>query len=248
MTLYIDVGGTFIRYMIENKTYKVKNTGFLEIIKNLIKTYNITKIKMSFAGQVKDNIIYSAPNINTDILDLQNIFKIPVFVENDLNCAVLAEKEYFQTDDIIAIYIGTGMGCGIVKNNQLIDGFTEIGHIPFKKSKFICGCGKDNCVELFSSGSAIKKFGYTTFEELPQNLKELFLEGVMVATANLITILNPKILVFGGGVIENNPLMINYIKDNIAKYAFNLSLKKLLITQTKLTNGALQGTKYIKER
>ncbi len=83
-------------------------------------------------------------------------------IENDLNSAVLAERLYWKSDNIIAIYIGTGIGAGIISNGILIKGNLgfagEIGHIPFKKAPFNCGCGKDNCIELFCSGGAILKW------------------------------------------------------------------------------------------
>jgi len=86
---------------------------------------------------------------------------------------------------------------------------------------------------------------FDTFSKAPQNIKDSFLEALMFASATLITLFNPKILVLGGGVIENNQFLVEYINNNIKKYAFNPNLEDILITETKLKNAPLQGCKLL---
>ncbi|HHB94410.1 MAG TPA: ROK family protein [Campylobacterales bacterium] len=260
MNLYIDMGGTYTRYQIDNDNMVVvKDRDIISLLSDIIKKYpQIKQVNISFAGQVKDNIILSAPNINIKNLDLHSYFpNIKFRVENDLNCAVLAESNYWKSGDIVALYIGTGIGAGVISGGRLINGFSngagEIGHIPFRQAPFLCGCGKDNCVELFSSGSAILKWAeylnmdFKTLEELPPNLYNQFLEGILYSTSILITLFNPQILVLGGGVIEKNSFLIDYIQDNISQYAFGSNLKDLEIVQTKLDNASLEGCKLFKK-
>jgi glucokinase len=85
-----------------------------------------------------------------------------VEIENDVNCAVLAEAHDQISSNIVALYVGTGLGCGVVSDGRLLHGHdslaSEIGHIPYKSTPFLCGCGKDNCIELCASGSGMLKW------------------------------------------------------------------------------------------
>jgi len=258
MNLYIDMGGTYTRYQIDKqKRVVVKDRDIISLLQNIIEKYSqIKQVNISFAGQVQEDIILSAPNINIKNLDLNDYFPdISFRVDNDLNCAILAEADYWDSSDIVALYIGTGIGSGIISDGKLLKGFSngigEIGHIPFKTAPFLCGCGKDNCIELFSSGSAISKWAnylnmnFKTLDELPSNLYNDFLEGVLYGVSILITLFNPKMLVLGGGVIECNNFLVKYIRDNISQYAFNPNLKELKIVQTKLENAPLDGCKLL---
>jgi len=257
MILYVDMGGTYLRYEIDNKIYIEKESNIIMLIKKLTKKYPVKQVNISFAGHTKNNIIYLAPNINIKNLNLKEYFpNIKFLIENDLNCAVLAESKYFNEKNIVAFYIGTGAGSGAVIDGNLIKGIEnsalEIGHIPFRKAPFLCGCGKDNCIENFCSGIALQKWAkylkenFKTFAEAPKEVKDNFLEALMFASATLITLFNPKILVLGGGVIENNQFLVKYIQENIKNYAFNPNLKELIITKTKLKDAPLQGCKLLK--
>jgi len=86
---------------------------------------------------------------------------------------------------------------------------------------------------------------FKTLEELPKELYNDFLEGILYSASVLITLFNPKILVLGGGVIKENSFLIDYIRDNISKYAFNSNLKELEIVQTRLDNASLEGARLL---
>ncbi len=258
MNLYIDMGGTNLRYQIENREIVIsKERDIIYFLKKLTKQESkIDRVNISFAGEIRENIIFSAPNIDIERLDLKSVFpNIEFRVENDLNCAVLAESRYWKSKDIVALYIGTGIGAGVISGGELFKGSSnlagEIGHIPFKKAPFLCGCGKDNCIELFSSGGAIVKWAnyldkdFKILDKLPPNLYGDFLEGVLYSSSILITLFNPKVLVLGGGVVEKNSFLVNYIQDKISKYAFNPSLKDLKIVKTKLKNAPLEGCRLL---
>jgi len=257
MNLYIDIGGTHTRFQLDNnKIVYTKDRDIISLLDRLIAQYPIQGVYISFAGEVRDNIIYSAPNIKIDKLDLNALYpNIKFRVENDVNCAVLAQSDYYSCGDIVALYIGTGIGAGVISNNQLIKGSrgvaTEIGHIPFKKAPFVCGCGKDNCIELFCSGGAIKKWAeylngdFQKLDELPKDLYHNFLEAFLYSASILVTLFNPKILVLGGGVVESNSFLVEYLQKNISKYAFGASLDGLEIVQTKIDHAPLEGCKIL---
>lgn len=172
MNLAIDAGGTNLRAQIWDneklvKSLKSKSSeiGLYSWIKNILKEFNsIDTVGIAYAGQVEDGKIISAPNIKVDKHNikeaLESEFDISLKIENDLLCAVLAESFAHKSDDICAIYVGTGLGLGVMESGKIIRGkhnmATEIGHIPYKKAPFNCGCGRDNCIELYASGSGLK--------------------------------------------------------------------------------------------
>lgn len=95
---------------------------------------------------------------------LQKHFKMPVYVENDGNCAALAESVTGAAEDIdssVTIRIGNGIGGGIIINNRIYTGFNfaaaELGHmvIAFKGER--CTCGRKGCWEAYASVPALIK-------------------------------------------------------------------------------------------
>jgi len=232
MILVVDIGGTFFRYKF-NAIYEKLNTKEIDIIEKLtqlIDKFNPEAVGISFAGQVNNGVILSAPNINIKTTDLKKIIKIPFILENDMNCAVVAEREYFKSDNIIALYSGTGLGAGIIDNGKLIRGYKnlagEIGHIPYKETPFICGCGKNDCLEFFAS-SKIEEVG--TFNE--------YKEALSKAVGILAALFNPEIIVLGGGYYLHHKFEID------KKYIPNFDKVKLKITS--LNDAPLMGAQIL---
>ena len=274
MTFAIDAGATYFRgeiYEDDKLLRKIRQTssqaGLGSWIESILQdNQDIKTICISYAGQIKDGVILSAPNIAIDIHEIKSYFQkkyhIKLFIQNDVNCAVLAEANYFQEDDICAIYVGTGLGLGVVSSSTLITGFsgvaTELGHIPYKKAPFKCGCGKDNCLELFISGSALGKWKkYKNIDET-FTLKELrnkpnieiykeFEEALLYAVATVITLFNPKIVVLGGGIIEANKELKSIISTRLENYAMPNALYGIKIVNTKLADAPLIGALMLKD-
>ena len=89
-------------------------------------------------------------------------YQIPLEIDNDLNCAALAENEVDSSKMLAVLYIGTGFGSAFIQNGMLIKGaynFSgEIGHTPFKTTPFLCGCGRRDSEytnERFKSSKSI---------------------------------------------------------------------------------------------
>ncbi|SMC09679.1 ROK family protein [Nitratiruptor tergarcus] len=256
MKLALDIGGTYIRWEIidrEKGKKQLHNIDLQRFIEDLINEKRITAVGISYAGQVCNNKILSAPNIHATIEPQK--FGIPYIIENDLKCAVLAEAKFFNTSSITALYSGTGLGSATIDQGKLVRGYKnlagEIGHIPYKKAPFRCGCGKDNCIELFASGSGLQKWAdYLKIEASLKNEKlyNLYTEALLYAAATALTLFNPSILVLGGGVIKHNPGIIDYIQQKIAQYAPPFTLKEAQIRLTQLEDASLEGIKILLER
>ena len=88
--------------------------------------------------------------------ELQKLFKLPVFVENDANVAALAEARFgagVGVNDFLFVIWGTGVGGGIILNGEIYRGPTgaagEIGHVTIDYNGPPCNCGNRGCVEAY---------------------------------------------------------------------------------------------------
>ncbi len=270
---YLDIGGTFIRSEVvlsDGSFFKEvfsSKEDFVAYLEALIKRYNIKEIAISFAGQVKEGVILSSPNVkveeNFDIRGyFQKKFKVELKIDNDINCALLAHSKESKINNLALLYVGTGLGAAFMSDGKIVRGEDnlsfELGHMPFKKAPFLCGCGKDNCVELFSGGAGMQKWLHLkglssmSLDELQkgqnQQAKEIydnFLEGLLVATATLVTLCNPACLILGGGVIKSNKYLLDIIKKEIARYALPKSCEHLSISLDELEDASLKGAKLL---
>lgn len=184
----IDIGGTKILCgLIENKNGQViytckKKTNssndicniVIELIEELISSVNVNfskilKIGIGAAGQIDriNGIILSSPNINCSNLNIKKIleekYNIPIYVGNDVETATLAEMMYGAGktyNNFMCVFVGTGIGGGLVINRNLIRGVSgtagEIGHIKIAFNGKKCGCGKNGCLEAYASRTAIE--------------------------------------------------------------------------------------------
>ncbi|XP_033976428.1 bifunctional UDP-N-acetylglucosamine 2-epimerase/N-acetylmannosamine kinase isoform X2 [Trematomus bernacchii] len=95
---------------------------------------------------------------------LSDALHLPVWVENDGNCAALAEKKFGHgkgVENFVTVITGTGIGGGIIQNNELIHGTTfcaaELGHIMVSLEGPECSCGSRGCIEAYASGNALQR-------------------------------------------------------------------------------------------
>ncbi len=89
---------------------------------------------------------------------------IPVALTNDANAAAIGEMTYGAArgmKDFIVITLGTGVGSGIVINGNLVyghDGFAgELGHVIVRRNGRLCGCGREGCLEAYTSATGVAR-------------------------------------------------------------------------------------------
>src|SRR6516162_6426574 len=209
--------------------------------------------------------------------DLEKLLGVPVFVENDCNIAALgvyvAELKS-KPRSMVGIFIGTGIGAGLIVDGELYSGFShtagEIGHMVLEVSGPKCGCGNKGCLEALASRTAIFqqikagiKDGQKTIltEMLGDNLEDLrsgdlrkairrgdkFVDRVVesaaeyigIATANLVNVLHPEVVVLGGGVMEAlADEMMSVIVETTKDYAMPGAMKGVEIIASKLGDNA----------
>ena len=170
--------------------------------------------------------------------------------------------------NIICVTLGTGVGGGIILDGKLYRGSDgsagELGHTavnPF--CGLICKCGNEGCLELFSSATAIVRMAKEDLAQYPQSLlkdQELTAEKIYeagrkgdalalavferagmylgVALSNLINLLNPEIIVIGGGVANGWDLFVNPMRKTIAKRAFPSQAEHVKIVRAECGDNA----------
>ncbi len=264
----IDLGGTKTEgilldekhNIIERKRIKTtQENGYDSIVKSITflindlkkKTSEKTSIGLCTPG-VTDPNSGLIKNSNTQCLigmplknDLENILDQEILMENDANCFALAESVLGSAKGynvVFGIIIGTGVGGGIVINETLHKGRTNIagewGHHTLHPNGNECYCGKQGCVETYISGPALEKrwFEITEKKESLQSIvqdlsdekakqwKKEFLENFGTSLANVIDILDPDIIILGGGV-SNIPFLYDQGKKAVYDKVFSDSIE-----------------------
>lgn len=227
--------------------------------KNLLKKYKILAIGMSSPGAIDSNngiVLGAAPNIReyqgVKIKEIfQKIIKVPFFVGNDVNCATFGEFTFSKINkykNIMMITLGTGIGGGIIIDGKLQFGkhnFTgEIGHMPYKGKiweNFASTKALTSKVSKYLqreiSGEEVLKIVKTN-----KNVEKIFLEwldNVGYGLAIIFMILDPDVLIIGGGISEGYSFDSMSFWDNHIKKFLDPNIKiKMKIFNASLGNKA----------
>lgn len=193
----------------------------------------IDSIGIGLAGQLADDgeRVVNAPNLGwRDVpfaAQVRQATGIPTRVVNDLSALLWGERHAGAVegcDDVLAAFVGTGFGGAILADGNLIDGAGgkagEIGHCKVVVNGRQCGCGQRGCVEAYVSGVHLER----QLEELGlvpdlgaadvsardtdgpvAELWQSATDMLAVTLANAVTLLNPAVLLLGGGVLDNLP-------------------------------------------
>lgn len=252
----IDIGGTSIKHGVidEKENFVTKDEqptqawlGGLsivekskEIINNYKELYQIEGVCVSTAGIVGSNgeILHSGKQI-PDYTGIQlkeileNNFNIPCSVENDVNCAGLAEVisgASKGTSVSVCLTIGTGIGGCIIINNNIFRGFNssacEVGYMHLDGGEFQDLASTTALIENVEKRKGFKRGGFDgkkifqlakngdiiCIEEIDKMIKYLS-EGI----ANICYIINPQVVVLGGGIMAQKHYLENKIKLSVSK-------------------------------
>ncbi|MBT2583384.1 ROK family protein [Planococcus sp. ISL-109] len=166
-----------------------------------------------------------------------------VEVENDANCAALAEVKFGAAKGlsrVVCITLGTGLGGGIIWDNKLISGgphggAAELGHMVLYPNGARCGCGRLGCAEQYVSGTAIKRrikeaglslaplelFERAASDAQARELVEQFAEDLAIYISTLQAIFDMEMLIIGGGVSESAGAWFDELQRQLEKVLLN---------------------------
>ncbi|MCR5254901.1 MAG: ROK family protein [Acetatifactor sp.] len=241
----LDIGGTFVKYGVFTDSFReIKSgkeptvicvDGFFRQICGIVERLSeehgdYCGIAISAPGFIDTNT-----GINTDFSidecftrhnlkrELGDIFDCPVAIENDCNCAALAERDLGSGrdgEDFLMITLGTGIGGAIVRDNKLYTGANfKAGELGF----CILGPGKEVgatslLVDKVSRYIGEKINGEYVFAHMYNEgiayIYEKWLEDLAVVIGNAIALLDPKKVLIGGG-ISAEPAFINDLREKI---------------------------------
>lgn len=116
--------------------------------------------------------------------EIQKYIDLPVYIENDANCAALAESVAGAAKDAehsITITLGTGVGSGVIINKRLYSGFNgagaEIGHMTIIVDGKQCTCGRRGCWEVYASATALIEQAKEAAKSNPDSMINKLVEG-----------------------------------------------------------------------
>jgi len=214
-------------------------------IENLVRPYldqygqeHFKCVTLSLASLMnrERTVNYNSPHIKgLDNISLTDILTgrlgLPAFMERDVNTALLYEIWRRNMDSrgiIVGIFIGTGLGNAMCIDGKVYIGHSgsacELGHIPVLGFSEGCGCGKNGCIELKASGKTLFYLAEHVFHCPVTDIFEKYgdrdevldvIRACAVAAATEITILDPRCVVLGGGVVEMKGFPMEYFEQTV---------------------------------
>jgi glucokinase len=229
----------------------------------------------------KTGVILHAPNLGPTWNDLpittllSERLGCPVYLGNDVDMGAVGEHALGAGRgyrNLVAIFVGTGIGGGLILNGRLYRGarYTagEVGHMVLLADGPLCGCGKHGCAEALASRTAIEREirariaagreslvptimaeqerevmsssviatalekGDTVVQEVMAQAQ--YYMGLLVA--NVVNLLDPQVIVLGGGVVERlDERYIEPVREVAEQYYLNQQDKnEIHIVATKL--------------
>ncbi len=209
--------------------------------------------------------------------ELEKQLEVPVFAENDCNISTLGVYEvelHAKPKHMVGIFLGTGIGGGLIVNGELYSGFNraagEVGHMVLQVDGPKCGCGNQGCFEALASRTAIFKQVHAAVKDgqktiltdmLGKDLEDMrsgdlrkairrgdkFVEKLVeaaarctgIAVGNVLNLLNPEVVVLGGGLIEAlEDEMMTIIAETARKQALAGTAKGIEIKACRLGDEA----------
>ena len=299
-TAGIDIGGTNLRCGILGEEGTVKSRLSVSFPKSLDEAekqvdfiignvkqflsanekYGVKSIGVGIAGQIDDktgSVLFS-PNLNWHEVPLKYILEketgLDVYIANDLTAITYGEWKFGSgkgEDNIICIFVGTGIGSGIIIEGSLYSGCSnasgEIGHITIVSGGRKCTCGNYGCLEAYAGGLGIANIAKERAAADMNGFKNIInaagggIDGISAETVadaykagdkkaaeliretgaylsdgviSAINLLNPCVIILGGGVIDGIPGLYDTVKKEAGKRALKASMSKLRILKSGL--------------
>ena len=200
----VDIGGTNLKAGLVDEngvllaTQKMKVASIADddglawtvasLVQELAHTVNIPVSDVASVGvgvpgtvEIRSGSINYTCNLPLRNVPLRKLFhrylSIPLYIENDANCAALAEFLVGAGRDskrFVTITLGTGVGAGIVHNGKIYHGANgmagEVGHMVIQRGGLPCPCGRHGCWEQYASATALKRMTAAALAANPHSI------------------------------------------------------------------------------
>jgi len=269
IVLGIDIGGTYLKIGRVENGIIVKQTSnnvdskatkeetlfsLFEAIDSIINS-DVTAIGIGVPAVVDPitGIVYDVQNIPSwkevalkDIVEQR--YNLPVYLNNDANCFALGEKIFGKEKDyenFIGLSIGTGIGMGIIINNNLYNGVLcgagEVGMLPYK----------DGIMEEYSSSFFFSKNYHQTAEELSLSAAEGNEEAIQAyvefgfhlgeCIKSILYMYAPEAIILGGSISKSFPLFKESMELSLQSFAYKKQIEDLKIETSNHEGIAILG-------
>lgn len=192
---------------------------------------------------------------------VENEFGLPTTLENDVNAALWAERKLGAARGVkhaLMLTLGTGLGGALLLDGRLYRGAQgaagEVGHIIVDQYGESCRCGLRGCLEAYVAAPAFERIGFRTvglFERgafTGELIGRLAVEGsaaakqaldeigswLGVGISNLTNILNPEVVIVGGGLSQLGDLLLEPARKTVREYALRPGRDLVRIVQAEL--------------
>lgn len=251
-----DLEGTIVldqHHHLECSSPEITKDILIEMIHHFIANmpqspYGLIGIGICVPGLIdKNQKIVFTPNSNWRDIDLKSFiqekFNVPVFIENEANAGAYGEKVFGAAknhDNMIYASIGTGIGIGVIINNDLyrgVGGFSgEMGHMTIDFNGPKCSCGNRGCWELYASEKALLKSLQTKEKKVSNqdiiDLAHLNDVGTLralqnfgfylgIGLTNILNTFNPQAIILRNSIIESHPMVLNSIRSEVSSRVYS---------------------------
>jgi fructokinase len=205
--------------------------------------------------------------------DIANALGPSVRLENDANCLAISEAIDGAGAGCRVLFgaiLGTGVGGGIVVEGRILTGLNRIGgewgHNPLpwttesERPGHRCYCGKTGCIETFLSGAGLtREYFSLSQKELraeqigaaeqsgePDAVRSLamYKDQLARSLAALINVLDPDVIVLGGGISNIETLYIG-LPDLIGRYAFSDEIRPKVVRAAHGDSSGVRGAAWL---
>jgi fructokinase len=205
--------------------------------------------------------------------DLEEALSRPVRLANDANCFALSEASDGAGrghDVVFGVILGTGVGGGVVVGSRILEGLNAIGgewgHNPLpwpdpaERNGPACYCGRSGCIETWVSGPAfaadyLRQTGMTADateiaaaarggEECAQAAVEALATRIGKALATVVNVLDPDIIVLGGG-ISNITALYDLVPPVLSRYAFSDGVSTPIVNAAHGDSSGVRGAAWL---
>ncbi len=167
---------------------------------------------------------------------------VPIIVDNDANLGALAEAAFGaarDSGDMVYLKVSSGIGAGLILNGRLYRGTAglagELGHLLVDPDGLVCRCGNRGCLEtLAATGALVELLRRSHGDDITvPHMLELARRGdlgcrrviadagraIGQAVSMLLNVLNPELLVVGGDLAAAGDLLLDGVRESIARAA-----------------------------